>query len=155
MRIARVFPRRTSATPDDELAFVGDPPLFLPTADEVHVSCTFTWDRPQAQRLARAWANHGYTVRIGGPAQRVGHPARGLEVGQRPAQPAVAVVHRRGEAGLYVLVLAGGVHRVVDQCSPRVVCPGDLVQLVGRLESVVLHGRGSLEPIRIIQHNDT
>ena len=68
MRIVRVFPRRTSATPDDELAFVGDPPLFLPVADEVHVSCTFTWDRPEAERLARAWANHGYTVVLGGPA---------------------------------------------------------------------------------------
>ena len=57
--IARVFPRRTSATPDDELAFVGDPPLFLPAADEAHVSCTLTWDRPEAERLARAWATHG------------------------------------------------------------------------------------------------
>lgn len=68
MRIARVFPRRTSATPDDNLAFVGDPPLFLPEADEVHVSCTFTWDRPEAERLARAWAGHGYRVLLGGPA---------------------------------------------------------------------------------------
>lgn len=68
MRIARIFPRRTSATPDDELAFVGDPPLFLPEVDEVHVSCTFTWDRPEAERLALAWARHGYKVCIGGPA---------------------------------------------------------------------------------------
>ena len=66
--IARVFPRRTSATPDDELAFVGDPPLFLPNVDEVHVSCTFTWDRPKAERLARSWSNHGYKVLLGGPA---------------------------------------------------------------------------------------
>jgi hypothetical protein len=68
MKIARVFPRRTSATPDDGLAFVGDPPLFRPEADEVHVSCCFTWDRPEAERLARAWANCGYKVRVGGPA---------------------------------------------------------------------------------------
>jgi len=66
--IARVFPRRTSATPDDELAFVGDPPLFRPEADEVHVSCTFTWDRPEAERLAKAWAAVGYQVKLGGPA---------------------------------------------------------------------------------------
>jgi hypothetical protein len=66
--IARVFPRRTSATPADELAFVGDPPLFLPTVDEVHISCAFTWDRPEAERLARAWTNHGCKVRLGGPA---------------------------------------------------------------------------------------
>jgi len=68
MSIARVFPRRTSATPDDDLAFVGDPPLFLPEADEVHVSCTFTWDRAEARRLARAWQMQGYRVRLGGPA---------------------------------------------------------------------------------------
>jgi len=66
--IVRVFPRRTSATPDDDLAFVGDPPMFLPRADEVHVSCTFTWDRPEADRLAKAWANQGYSVSVGGPA---------------------------------------------------------------------------------------
>jgi hypothetical protein len=55
------------------MAFVGDPPLFLPAADEVHVSCTFTWDRPEAERLARAWASHGYKVAVGGPAY--GSPA--------------------------------------------------------------------------------
>lgn len=66
--IARVFPRRTAATPDDELAFVGDPPLFLPKVEEVHVSCTFTWDIPEARRLARAWAFYGYKVHLGGPA---------------------------------------------------------------------------------------
>jgi len=68
LRIARVFPRRTSATPDDDLAFVGDPSLFLPEADEVHVSCAFTWDRAEARRLARAWTAQGYRVRLGGPA---------------------------------------------------------------------------------------
>jgi hypothetical protein len=73
VKIARVFPRRTSATPDDELAFIGDPPLFLPNVDEVHVSCTFTWDVNEANRLHRAWQAQGYKVRIGGPA--FGSPA--------------------------------------------------------------------------------
>ena len=31
--LIRVFPRRNKATPDDELAFVGDPPLFRPLAE--------------------------------------------------------------------------------------------------------------------------
>jgi hypothetical protein len=66
--IARVFPRRTAATPSDALAFVGPPPLFLPAVQEVHVSCTFTWDLPEAERLARAWTAQGYAVSIGGPA---------------------------------------------------------------------------------------
>jgi hypothetical protein len=77
--IARVFPRRTSATPTDELAFVGDPPLFLPEVDEVHVSCAFTWDRSEAERLARAWAKHGYRVLLGGPAY--GSPAGEFRLG--------------------------------------------------------------------------
>jgi hypothetical protein len=67
MRIARVFPRRTKATPSDELAFVGAPGLFPPEVDEVHVSVTFTWDLPEAERLAREW-RHVAPVRIGGPA---------------------------------------------------------------------------------------
>jgi len=69
MRILRVFPRRTKATPIDALAFVGDPSLFRPEADEVHVSVTFTWDIPEAKRLERAWgAYYPGKVRIGGPA---------------------------------------------------------------------------------------
>jgi hypothetical protein len=70
MRIARVFPRRTSYTPTDDYAFVGDPPLWRPSdIGEVHVSCTFTWDKPEAERLAEAWRIHlGVPVRLGGPA---------------------------------------------------------------------------------------
>lgn len=66
--IARVFPRRTSATPTDEYAFVGDIPLFLPEdISEVHVSVTFTWDLSEAERLACAWSRIAPT-KIGGPA---------------------------------------------------------------------------------------
>jgi len=71
VKILRVFPRRTAMTPDDELSFVGDPPLFRPpdaVVDEVHVSCTFTWDRNEAWRLEAAWREHYPFVRIGGPA---------------------------------------------------------------------------------------
>lgn len=66
--IARVFPCRTSATPTDEYAFVGDIPLFLPhDITEVHISVTFTWDLPEAERLANAWGRIAPT-KIGGPA---------------------------------------------------------------------------------------
>jgi hypothetical protein len=66
--IARVFPRKTSATPTDEYAFVGEPPLFLPEGiEEVHVSVVFTWDLTEAERLARAWSRIA-PVKIGGPA---------------------------------------------------------------------------------------
>ena len=44
-RIIRVFPRKTSYTPDDEMAFIGMPPIIIPEHDEIHVSCSFTWDK--------------------------------------------------------------------------------------------------------------
>lgn len=68
-RILRVFPRRTSYTPTDDLVAIGDPGLFRPEADVVYVSCTFTWDIEEAERLAAAWGQY-YPVRLGGPAIR-------------------------------------------------------------------------------------
>lgn len=66
-RIARVFPRRTKATPTDDLTFVGPPGLFPPEVDEVHISVAFTWDLPRAEWLAKQWKDIA-PVRIGGPA---------------------------------------------------------------------------------------
>lgn len=68
-RIIRVFPRRTKATPDDALAYVGPPDLFVPEADEVHISVSFTWDQPAAERLAEQW-RHVAPVKIGGVGWR-------------------------------------------------------------------------------------
>ena len=67
MRIARVFPRKTSATPVDELSFFDGPGLFPPKVDEVHVSVTFSWDIPRAEWLAKQWEGVA-PVKIGGPA---------------------------------------------------------------------------------------
>lgn len=66
-RIARVFPRRTKATPDDALAFVGQPPLFPVDCDEVHISVAFTYDLREAERLEKPWGKVAPT-KIGGPA---------------------------------------------------------------------------------------
>jgi hypothetical protein len=68
MRILRVFPRRTSFTPKDSYAFVGDPPMIRPEADEVHISCSFTWDKKKAEYLQQAWAQYYPVVKVGGPA---------------------------------------------------------------------------------------
>jgi hypothetical protein len=68
MTTLRVFPRKTSLTPTDSLAFIGDPPLFRPDADEVHISITFTWDIAEGYRLQKAWGQYYPVVRIGGPA---------------------------------------------------------------------------------------
>lgn len=66
-QIIRVFPRKTRATPDDELARVNSFPGIFDVADEVHVSVTFSWDLPIAERMARAWSVVA-DVKIGGPA---------------------------------------------------------------------------------------
>ena len=69
MNIARVFPRRTKATPDDPLAFCGPPPKTdLPDIDEVHVSVAFTYDLQKAEILAEQWQKLGVPVLMGGPA---------------------------------------------------------------------------------------
>jgi len=66
MRIIRVFPRRTKATPTDENVFIGEPDMFV-EADKVHISVAFTWDIPEAERLAEQWQRIA-PVEIGGPA---------------------------------------------------------------------------------------
>lgn len=69
-KVIRVFPRRTHWTPDDELAFTGEPPMFRPGNEwtPVMVSVTFTWDRHRAEQLAKSWGMFYRDVRIGGPA---------------------------------------------------------------------------------------
>lgn len=70
MKLIRVFPRRTKATPVDALARFGPPDLleYGEGADEVHVSVTFTYDKPAAERLADEWRRVDLPVTIGGVA---------------------------------------------------------------------------------------
>ena len=70
-RILRVFPKRTVCTPDDELVFIGRPPFrgMIPAHDEVHISCTFTWDKTYCQELKDYWQDGtDKSVLLGGPA---------------------------------------------------------------------------------------
>lgn len=67
MRLIRVFPRRTNATPDDADVRIGVPPGMFDEADEVHVSVAFEWDKPAAEELAFQWERVA-PVTIGGPA---------------------------------------------------------------------------------------
>lgn len=76
MAIARVFPRRTEATPIDALAFSpqkgkshmeAGPGLFPPAVEEVHISVTFTQDKPKAEQLAEEW-RHIAPVKVDGVA---------------------------------------------------------------------------------------
>lgn len=70
MKIARVFPRRTSATPTDDLAFTSlfPPRLTLPEIDEIHISVAFTYDMPRAECMEKEWRMVGVPVKMGGPA---------------------------------------------------------------------------------------
>src|SRR5947207_2824317 len=66
MRLIRVFPRKTKASPVDALAYYGPPDLFA-EADAIHVSVAFTYDKARAEHLAEDW-RHVAPVQIGGVA---------------------------------------------------------------------------------------
>jgi hypothetical protein len=68
MKVLRVFPRRTSMTPLDNMVAIGPPGLWRPAADEVHISVTFSWDVEPGWRLAAAWGQFYPVVKLGGPA---------------------------------------------------------------------------------------
>lgn len=70
MKIARVFPRVTNATPRDDLAFYDAPSMFLHETeiDEVHISVAFSYDMKRAEWLANQWEGTGLPVKMGGPA---------------------------------------------------------------------------------------
>lgn len=71
MRVIRVFTRQTSYTPIDDYCFFDLPPFpdMLPPHDEVHISCSFTWDKARARELAYQWEMvTDKPVKIGGPA---------------------------------------------------------------------------------------
>lgn len=67
MRIIRVFPRKTKASPCDDLVRIGKGPDLFDEADQVHISVAFTWDLPKAEKLAREWSVVA-PVKMGGPA---------------------------------------------------------------------------------------
>lgn len=73
-RIARVFPRKTAASPTDSLTFFGAPTIeniadcIKADVEAVHISTTFTWDIPRAEDLYYAWQIIGVPVEVGAPA---------------------------------------------------------------------------------------
>lgn len=67
MRILRIFPTATRATPRDELSIINRQPGLFDQADEIHISTLFSWDKERAEQLAEAW-RHVAPVKLGGPA---------------------------------------------------------------------------------------
>lgn len=68
MKVIRVFPRKTRATPDDENVRINCLPGLFDQADEIHISVTFTPDIGRAESLARYWEILGVPVKVGGVA---------------------------------------------------------------------------------------
>jgi hypothetical protein len=68
MKIARVFPTKTSMSPTDHDCYFGLPQLYMPKYDEVHISVTFTWDIEKAKELKKQWKVYCKNVKVGGPA---------------------------------------------------------------------------------------
>lgn len=69
MKIIRVFPAKTSYTPIDDYVFIGMPPFIIPEHDEIHISCTFTWDRDYCEFLQYQWQGRtNKPVKLGGVA---------------------------------------------------------------------------------------
>ena len=117
MKIARVFPRLTRATPEDELCFFGPPPMLtLPEIDEVHVSCVFTYDREKAEELAYQWEVVGAPVKIGGPAYD--DPAEGDFVPGRYLKKGY-VITSRGATIIVGFALRGGARGSCGNCRSR------------------------------------
>lgn len=50
-RILRVFPHDNSYIPHDNMVRIGAQTLSLPPHDEIHISCTFTWDMDYCEYL--------------------------------------------------------------------------------------------------------
>jgi len=66
----RVFPRKTNATPNDSKVYFGGPELWEYDGGDrdVKISCTFIFDKPKTEFLAKQWDSAGYHVSVGGPA---------------------------------------------------------------------------------------
>ena len=69
-KIMRVFPRKTSCTPIDNLVRFDGPGWFDPDdLDEIHISVTWTYDLRKAEKLFKEWNIRFLNkVIIGGPA---------------------------------------------------------------------------------------
>ena len=88
MKIIRVFPRKTSMTPIDELVRINETPDLLDEADEVHVSCLFSYEKSRAEELATACGATPYAMLY---RDETGETSRDWQAFQRQfARPAIS-----------------------------------------------------------------
>jgi hypothetical protein len=67
MKLIRIFPRRTNATPMDSDVRINTYPNLFDQADQINISVAFTWDIPIAEKLYDQW-KYVTKTEIGGPA---------------------------------------------------------------------------------------
>lgn len=86
MSILRVFPKKTSYLPTDPLVYYPYGQLtapawgLFPEFDEIHISCSFTWDKAFCKELAYQFqSTQDKPVKLGGPA--FGSEAKGFVQG--------------------------------------------------------------------------
>ena len=68
MKVIRIFPHKTNATPIDDNVVINRMPNLFDEADEIHISVAFTWDLPRAEKLFKGWFNITPRISVGGPA---------------------------------------------------------------------------------------
>lgn len=163
MRLIRVFPRKTKATPDDALAYFGPPDLFA-QADEVHVSVAFTYDKPAAERLAEQWQRVA-PVQIGGPAYLMPDgevpfvPGRYVKHGYTftsrgcPRSCWFCAVHRRYQRKVYTLPINDGWNVLDDNLlacpRPHVEAVFSMLRRVSRNQKRRIEFTGGLEALSL------
>lgn len=54
--------------PVDNDCYFGEPELYMPKYEEVHISVTFTWDKNRGEYLKKQWEVVCSNIKIGGPA---------------------------------------------------------------------------------------
>jgi hypothetical protein len=156
-RIARVFPRKTKASPADALAYF-EPPGMFAEADEVHVSVSFTWDMNHAEYLAEQW-RHVAPVTMGGPA--FNRPGAAFVPGQY-VRPGYVITSRgcpnkcwfcsvwKREPGLIELPICDGTNVLDDNllaCSDRHI--RDVFAMLKRQRGRRVEFSGGLEAARL------
>jgi len=67
MKVIRIFPRRTNATPIDDNVIINRMPGLFDQADRINISVAFTWDIPIAEKLYNNW-KYVAPSEINGPA---------------------------------------------------------------------------------------
>jgi len=146
LKIIRVFPQKTSYTPDDDMVFIGEPPgLIIPEHDEIHISCTFTWDMPYCEYLKDQWEMWAdKPVRLGGVAYGSGNHVQILTKGGEIAERDFDLLDSNDWFGTTYTVPNGEWQK---QLEPNAATTFDRLESLERARNRCIKTWVSLEPV--------